>query len=70
MTFAVGKVIGRVRDESGELVGKSNRNPLLDTAVYDVEMSNGSVEKYSANIIAEHIYSQLDEDGRNVTLLK
>ena len=67
--FAVGKVIGRVRDESGELVCKSNRNPLLDTAVYDVEMSDGSVEKYSANIIAEHIYSQLDEGGRNVTLL-
>jgi hypothetical protein len=29
----------------------------------------GTVDKYSANIIAEHIYSQLDEDGRNVTLL-
>ena len=67
--FAVGKVIGCVRDESGELVGKSNRNPLLDTSLYDVEMEDGSVEKYSANIIAEHIFAQLDEDGRNVTLL-
>ena len=34
-----------------------------------MEMLDGSVEKYSANVIAEHIYSQLDEDGQNVTLL-
>jgi hypothetical protein len=67
--FAVGKVIGCVRDESGELVGKLNRNLLLDTSLCDVEMEDGLVEKYSASIIAEHIFAQLDGDGRNVTLL-
>ena len=54
-TFACGKVIGRSRDENGELIGKSNPNPLLDTSYLDVELEDGSVERYSANIIAEHI---------------
>ena len=32
-TFANAKVIRRARDECGELIGKSNSNPLLDTSV-------------------------------------
>ena len=33
-TFASAKVIGRARDECGDLIGKHNRNPLLDSSVY------------------------------------
>ena len=69
-TFANGKVVGRVRDECGELVGKSNPNPLLDTSEYEVLFNDGSVERYSANIIAENIYSQIDKDGTTVSYLQ
>ena len=62
-TFASGKVVQRARNPDGELVGKSSGNPLLDTSVYEVEFEDGSVERYHANIIAEHIYSQVDQDG-------
>ena len=62
-TFATGKVVRRARDSSGELIGKAHNNPILDTSVYEVEFEDGSVEKYNANIIAEHIYAQLDDDG-------
>ena len=62
-SFAVGKVIKRVRDDNSELIGKSNSNPLLDTSLYEVQFDDGSVEKYHANIIAEHIYEQVDDDG-------
>jgi len=59
-------MIKRQRDADGDLVGKSNDNPILvDTAVYEVEFPNGEVEAYTANIIAEHIYSQVDDDGYN-----
>ena len=67
--FAHGKVVARARDECGELIGHSNNNPILDTTVYDVEMEDGSIERYSANIIAEAIYEQLDKDGWSVSLL-
>ena len=62
-TFANGRVIRRARDSGGQLVGKSHNNPIFDTSVYEVEFEDGSVEKYNANIIAEHICAQLDDDG-------
>jgi len=62
-TFATGRVVRRARDEFGELIGKSNDSPLLDSSVYEVEFEDGTVERYTANIIAEHIYSQIDNDG-------
>ena len=67
--FAYGKVIKRARDECGELIGNSHTNPLLDSSVYEVELEDGSVERYTANIIAEAIYSQIDNDGQTVSLL-
>ena len=68
-TFASGRVVKRARNPDGELIGREHSNPLLDTSVYEVEFEDGSVEKYNANIIAEHIYSQVDEDGFGRTLL-
>ena len=58
-SFAVGKVVKRVRDDNGELIGKPNSNPLLDTSLYEIQFDDASVEKYHANIIAEHIYEQM-----------
>jgi hypothetical protein len=37
-----GKVIGRKRDGDGKLIGKANKNPLLDSAIYDVEFEDGT----------------------------
>ena len=67
--FGKGIVLKRARDENGELIGKSNSNPVLDTSVYEVRFEDGAVERYHANIIAEHIYSQIDGDGYGRTLL-
>jgi hypothetical protein len=36
---------------------------MLDTSVYEVEFEDGYVEAYSANVIAEHLYSQIDDEG-------
>ena len=58
-TFASGKVVRRDKDDNGELIGKTSHNPLLDSSVYEVEFEDGAVERYHANIIAEHIYCLL-----------
>jgi len=55
--------MNRKRRIDGELQGCSNANPILDTSIYEVEFDDGSTEAYSANIIAEHIYSQVDGEG-------
>jgi hypothetical protein len=65
-----GTVKRRKRDSDGELIGKSHKNPLLDTAVYEVEFDSGDTEAYHANVIAESIYAQTDNDGYTTYLLK
>ena len=61
--WAYGTVKRRKRDADGNLVGNANKNPLLDTSIYEVELDDGQREAFSANIIAEHIYSQVDGEG-------
>jgi len=56
-------VSSRKRDHSGSLIGKKNNNPILDSRVYNVEFPDGHYGQYSANILAESIYSSVDEDG-------
>ena len=68
--FANGIVVGRAKDENGELIGKSHRNPILDTSVYEVQFEDGVVDRYTANQIAEHIYSQIDGEGYGKTYLE
>jgi hypothetical protein len=61
--FANEVIKRRARDANGELIGRANPNPLLDTSVYKAELEDGSVERYHANILAEHLYSRLDNEG-------
>jgi hypothetical protein len=62
------KIIGRKRDQDGNLVGTYNSNPILNTIVYLAEFPDGSISEYAANIIAESIYNQVNDDGYDNTL--
>ena len=62
-------VKARKRDFNGNPIGKANSNPLLDTRLYDVEFPDGEIKEYAANVIAESIYSQVDDEGRHHLLL-
>ena len=65
-----GRVIQRAKNDDGSKKGKAHKNPLFDTRAYMVEFKDGSVSEYTANIIAENIYSQVDEEGRSYSLLQ
>ena len=67
--YVMGTVTRRKRDRDGNLIGKGDKNPILDTRLYEVEFDDGEVLEYSANIIAENLYSQVDEEGRHVLLM-
>ena len=67
--FMSATVTKRLRGADGNYIGKSNSNPILDTALYEVQFADGSVEAYTANLIAENIYSQVDENGHEVLKL-
>ncbi len=64
------KVVGRARDSMGNVKGSSHTNPMLDTRIYDVMFPDGSISQYAANIIAENVYAQVDDEGNMYTLLK
>ena len=64
------KVTGRKRDADGRPIGKQNPNPLLDTRLYEVEFPDGSTEAITANLIAETLWSQVDNEGRSYSVLK
>ena len=63
------KVLRRSRNEDGEIIGTHNENPLMNTLVYDVEFPDGEVREYSANILAENMYAQVDAKGHTHTML-
>jgi len=48
-----GTVRKRARDAQGNLSGRSNKNPILDTRLYKVEFGDGTIGTYAANVIAE-----------------
>ena len=64
-----GKVLRRKRDADGNLIGKHNSNPILDTSVDEVQFPGGQVEAFAANVIAEYIYAQVDEEGHQHLVL-
>ena len=63
------KVIKRRKDQEGNPVGIANNNPILDTREYVVEFMDGHEETMAANLIAEHLFSQVDDDGNRQVLL-
>jgi len=65
----VGKVIKRAKGEDGNPIGLRNSYPLLDTREYEVLMPDGATVSYTANVIAENLYSQVDSEGRQFLML-
>jgi hypothetical protein len=65
-----GRVTGRKYDADGTLRGRANQNPVLDTTTYEVELPDGDVSEYAANVIAENMRSQRDLDGNQHLLME
>ena len=64
------KVIGRKRDANGNLVGRKHKLPVLDSRVYEVEFLDGERQEISFNILAEHLLTQIDEEGNQYQIFK
>ena len=58
-----GKGVGRKRNSDGEPIGRENRNPMLDTCIYEVEFVDGGHAEIGANAIAENMYEKCNVEG-------
>ena len=52
-----------MHDKDGRPIGTADDNPMLDTCEYEVEFLDGHCKSLSANVIVQHIFSQVDEEG-------
>jgi hypothetical protein len=64
------RVTKRMRDNEGMPIGMASDNPLLDSRKYEVEYVDGNVEELTANIIAENLIAQVDEEGHRQMMLE
>ena len=60
----------RAVDRDGKPMGVANNRPFLDSRQYKVEFLDGTTEIISANIIAENLLSQVDEEGHRQMMLE
>ena len=68
-TLQAATVIGRSKDKDGKYIGTYHNNLTLDTTTYDVMFPDGYVTQYTANVIAQNIHSQVDEEGHRYQVL-
>lgn len=68
--FKPARVMGRTTDQNGAAHGTYNSNPILNTMTYDVSFDDGNVKEYAANIIAENLLNQVDDEGFTITRLQ
>ena len=67
-THVPAKVVRRAVGIDGSQVGTYDDNPFKSSVLYEVEFPDGQLKEYSANIIAENILYQVDQDGYSRTL--
>jgi hypothetical protein len=66
--IALASVMERKRVHDGSSIGRRNRNPLLDSRIYIVKFPDGEMKDVGYNILAEHLFPQMDKDGNQFRL--
>jgi hypothetical protein len=61
--IALERVSNRKRAHDGSPIGHKNKNPLLDSRIYIVKFPDNEMKDVGFNILAEHLFSQMDKDG-------
>ena len=52
-----------MKDNEGNPIGMASKNSILDTRVYEIEFQGGFRQTVAANIIAENLFAQVDQEG-------
>ena len=55
-------------DENGRVMGKHSDNPILNTLMYYVEFPDRTIHPYTANVIANNMYAQVDSEGIRIKI--
>ena len=61
---------GRKRDHDGNVIGRANANPILDSRIYELQFPDGRVEDYAMNVIIENLMAQTDANGIDIGIFQ
>ena len=64
----IAKALGRKRNSEGNLIGRAHKISALDSRIFTVRFPDGEEKDISYNILAEHLYSQMDSEGNQYRL--
>jgi hypothetical protein len=64
------RITSRKRDAEGELIGKRDNNPLLDTRSYEACFPDGSIVDVAANTVASSLMDNCDEFGNEFRMMR
>ena len=67
-TLARVRVTERKHDHEGNVIGRSNANPILDTREYEVNFEDRYVTKLTVNAIVELMYAMCDANCDHILL--
>ena len=62
------RVKKRLKDNQGLPIGIASDNPILDTRMYKIQYQDGHTAALAANLIAENLFAQVDEEGNRSVL--
>ena len=68
-TPELAKVTEHLRDNEGEPIGTSHSNPILDSRMYEIEFPDGLRQSVAANVSAENLVFQVNQEGKRHRLL-
>jgi hypothetical protein len=66
----IAKVLGRKRGPDGNYIGRAHANPILDSRQFIIEFPDGKQQDIAYNMLAEHLFSQVDEEGNQYRMFK
>ena len=66
----IAKVIGRKRDRDGNFIGRAHHNQRLDSRIFVVRFPDGDEKDVSYNVLAQHLFSQVDAEGNQYRLFR
>jgi hypothetical protein len=66
--IALASAMERKRDHDGSSIGRRNKNLLLDSRICIVKFPDGEMKDVGYNILAVHLFSQMDKDGNQFRL--
>ena len=64
------KITKRALGPDGRVSDSYDDKPMLNLIVYEVDFPYGELKEYAANVIAENMLSQVDEEGFSLTMME